>query len=88
MTVKAQNNLGDKYIILSRAYAISMRNVSTDDPLHQYNFGDTLTTIGGRFVCPSVNYIYFTFPDKVTVERLPVDSFRPAPVFVNTITPQ
>lgn len=87
-TTKAQNNIAGKYIILSKTYAVAMRNTTNDDLQHFYNFGDTLTTKGGRYVCPAVNYIYFQFPDKVAVEKLPIDSFRPAPTIVNTITPR
>jgi hypothetical protein len=86
LTGRTQNFVSGKYIIIDSVFADVMTNTVNADVNHRYNFGVPVKTVGGRWTTPAVNYIYFPFPDVVTVEKLPIDSF-PSPVIVNTTTP-
>ena len=51
-----------------------------EQSIHQFS---VLQTVGGQYVTPIINYLYFTFPSVVKVIRCTNDSF-PKPV--NTAT--
>ena len=87
-TAQAQTNMQGKYIEVDSTFAAMMANTLTTDKVHQYNFGIAVKTIGGRFVTPAINYLYFPFPDEVTIEKLPIDSFpKPTLSTINIVTP-